>query len=61
MHGAITPLPQYALWRGTQFKKSKGTTLPLPLPYGATNLYQKNSASMPTTQEKQQRTRLRNI
>jgi hypothetical protein len=31
MCGAIPPLPNTSSWRGAQFKKSKGTTLHLPL------------------------------
>jgi hypothetical protein len=30
MCGAIPPLPNTPSWRGAQFKKSIGTTLPLP-------------------------------
>jgi hypothetical protein len=29
MRGAILPLPNTPSWRGAQFKKSTGTTLPL--------------------------------
>jgi hypothetical protein len=33
MCAAIHPLPNTPAWHGAKFKKSTGTTLPLPLSY----------------------------
>jgi len=51
MSAAIPPLPQYALWRGTQLKYRDNFTLPLPpTPFSEANSHSSAVMESPVLQ-----------